>query len=70
MVTVIDMMTGELVYQSPSRVCEASAPRHEETPSFPTLALQEISLEPERASHALPPDLAHCSPSEFLTKFD
>jgi hypothetical protein len=70
MVTVIDMTTGELVYQSPSRICEAGASQREETLSLPSLALQEISLEPERASHALPPDLALCSPGEFLTKFD
>lgn len=70
MVTIIDMTTGELVYQTPSQQCEASKQQAPESLSSPGLALQEISLEPERHSPHMPPELGQLSINEFLTRFE
>lgn len=70
MVTVIDMTTGELIYNSPSQQCKGGTPHKEMDYSLPALRLQEVAEESHRGNHKMPPELAEASLDVFLARFD
>lgn len=69
MVTVIDMSTGEVIHScSPARERKIAHENREFEFSLPTLALQEVSPEPQRIE--MPPELAQVSLRKFIAQFD
>lgn len=67
MVTVIDMITGEVIHSS--RAAASPDRSVQDRPvawDCPTLALQEAVSEPQKVR--MPPELAHIAVEEFLGK--
>ncbi len=68
MITVIDMVNGELVCSSNATQLESPATAHENELPMPALALQEV--QPETTTKTMPPEFADIPVAAILAGFE